>query len=116
MTLEEYWSEIVADIGNIETHGDAIAAISEKIKTEDNDIEALTEERDALVAERDELKGKYDAAVAEIKSRWTDLSHGGSSTKVTEFGAKNAPDPETETATSINDLDMSQIIMSGKGE
>lgn len=112
MTLEEYWSEIVADIGNIETHGDAIAAISEKIKTEDTDIGALISERDALVAERDELKRKYDAAVAEIKSRWTDLSHGGSITKVTEFGAKNAPDPEE---TSINDLDMSQI-MSGKGE
>lgn len=114
MTLEEYWSEIVTDIGNIETHGDAIAAISEKIKTEDTDIEALITERDALVAERDELKGKYDAAVAEIKKRWTDLSHGGSITKVTEFGTENAPEPET--ATSINDLDMSQLIMSGKGE
>ena len=113
MTLEEYWSEIVADIGNIETHGDAIAAISEKIKTEDTDIGALMSERDALVAERDELKGKYDSAVAEIKSRWSDLSHGGSITKVTEFGAKAEPEP---TATSINDLDMSQLIMSGKGE
>jgi hypothetical protein len=112
MTLEEYWSEIVADIGNIETHGDAIAAISEKIKTEDTDIEALMSERDALVAERDELKEKYDAAVAEIKSRWSDLSHGGSITKVTEFGG-HAPE---ETATSINDLDMSQLILSGKGE
>lgn len=107
MTLEEYWAEIVADIGNIETHGDAIAAISEKIKTEDTDIGALT-------AERDELKGKYDAAVAEIKSRWSDLSHGGSITKVTEFGG-NVPEPE-KTATSINDLDMSQLILSGKGE
>lgn len=112
MTLEEYWSEIVADIGNIETHGDAIAAISEKIKTEDTDIGALMSERDALAAERDELKGKYDSAVAEIKSRWSDLSHGGSITKVTEFGG-NAPE---ETATSINDLDMSQLILSGKGE
>lgn len=112
MTLEEYWAEIVADIGNIETHGDAIAAISEKIKTEDTDIGALMSERDALVAERDELKGKYDSAVAEIKSRWSDLSHGGSITKVTEFGG-NAPE---ETATSINDLDMSQLILSGKGE
>ena len=114
MTLEEYWSEIVADIGNIETHGDAIAVISEKIKTEDTDIGALMSERDALVAERDELREKYDSAVAEIKSRWSDLSHGGSITKVTEFGVKNVPEPET--ATSINDLDMSQIIMSGKGE
>lgn len=113
MTLEEYWSEIVADIGNIETHGDAIAAISEKIKT-DTDFGALMSERDALVAERDELKGKYDSAVAEIKSRWSDLSHGGSITKVTEFGG-NAPESE-ETATSINDLDMSQLILSGKGE
>lgn len=112
MTLEEYWTEILADIGNIETHGDAIAAISEKIKTEDTDIGALMSERDALVAERDELKGKYDAAVAEIKSRWSDLSHGGSITKVTEFGG-NAPE---ETATSINDLDLSQLIFSGKGE
>ena len=106
MTLEEYWAEIVADIGNIETHGDAIAAISEKIKTEDTDI-------GALMSERHELKGKYDAAVAEIKSRWSDLSHGGSITKVTEFGGKV---PEEETATSINDLDMSQLILSGKGE
>lgn len=112
MTLEEYWSEIVADIGNIETHGDAIAAISEKIKTEDTDMEALISERDALSAERDELKGKYDAAIAEIKSRWSDLSHGGSITKVTEFGG-NVPE---EIATSINDLDMSQLILSGKGE
>lgn len=107
MTLEEYWTEIVADIGNIETHGDAIAAISEKIKTEDTDIGALT-------AERDELKEKYDSAVAEIKSRWSDLSHGGSITKVTEFGGKKSPDEET--ATSINDLDLSQLILSGKGE
>lgn len=107
MTLEEYWTEIVADIGNIETHGDAIAAISEKIKTEDTDI-------GALMSERDELKEKYDAAVAEIKSRWSDLSHGGSITKVTEFGGK-VPEAE-DTATSINDLDMSQLIMSGKGE
>lgn len=114
MTLEEYWSEIVADIGNIETHGDAIAAISKKIKTEDTDIDALMSERDALVAERDELQGKYDSAVAEIKSRWSDLSHGGSITKVTEFSG-NAPDQD-ETAISINDLDMSQLIMSGKGE
>lgn len=114
MTLEEYWAEIVSDIGNIESHGDAIAAISEKIKTEDTDIDALMAERDALVAERDELKGKYDAAVAEIKRRWSDLSHGGSITKVTEFGG-NAPEPEY-TAPSINDLDMSQLIMSGKGE
>lgn len=114
MTLEEYWTEIVADIGNIETHGDAIAAISKKIQTEDNDIGALLSERDSLVAERDELRGKYESAVAEIKSRWSDLSHGGSITKVTEFGG-NAPDPEG-TATSINDLDLSQLIMSGKGE
>lgn len=114
MTLEEYWTEIVADIGNIETHGDAIAAISEKLKSEDTDIEALRSERDALVAERDELKGKYDASVAEIKSRWSDLSHGGSITKVTEFGG-NAPEQE-ETATSIHDLDLSQLILSGKGE
>lgn len=114
MTLEEYWTEIVADIGNIETHGDAIAAISERIKTEDTDIEALMSERDALVAERDELKGKYDSAVAEIKSRWSDLSHGGSITKVTEFVVQTSPDEET--ATSINDLDMSQLILSGKGE
>lgn len=113
MTLEEYWAEIVADIGNIESHGDAIAAISEKIKTEDTDIGDLMSERDALVAERDELKGKYESAVAEIKNRWADLSHGGSVTKVTEFTAK----PETvETATNINDLDMSQLILSGKGE
>lgn len=113
MALEEYWTEIVADIGNIETHGDAIAAISEKIKTEDTDIEALMSERDALVAERDDLRGKYDSAIAEIKSRWADISHGGSITKVTEFG-KKVPESE-EIATSINDLDMSQI-MSGKGE
>lgn len=114
MTLEEYWSEIVADIGNIETHGDAIAAISEKIKTEDTDIGALMSERDALVAERDELRGKYDNAVAEIKSRWSDLSHGGSITKVTEFGVPDAG--EEKVATSVDDLDWSQITMSGKGE
>lgn len=114
MTIEEYWAEIVADIGNIETHGDAISAISEKIKAENPDIGALMSERDALVAERDELKGKYDSAVAEIKSRWSDLSHGGSITKVTEFGG-HAPEQE-ETATSIHDLDMSQLILSGKGE
>lgn len=113
MTLEEYWTEIVADIGNIETHGDAIAAISEKIKTEDTDIGALMSERDALVAERDELRGKYDNAVAEIKSRWSDLSHGGSITKITEFGK---PDGTEEVATSVDDLDWSQLAMSGKGE
>lgn len=113
MALEEYWAEIVADIGNIENHGDAIAAISEKIKTDDTDIGELMSERDALVAERDELRGKYEAAVAEIKSRWSDLSHGGSITKVTDFTAK----PETvATATAVNDLDMSQLILSGKGE
>lgn len=114
MTLEEYWTEIVADIGNIETHGDAIAAISEKIKTEDTDIGALMSERDTLIAERDELKEKYDSAVAEIKSRWSDLSHGGSITKVTEFGG-NTQKPE-ENAISIHDLDMSQLSVSGKGE
>lgn len=113
MSLEEYWTEIVADIGNIETHGDAIAAISEKIKTEDTGIEALMSERDALVAERDELRGKYDSAIAEIKSRWADSSHGGSITKVTEFGKKVSE--SEDIATSIKDLDMSQI-MSGKGE
>lgn len=113
MTLEEYWTEIVADIGNIETHGDAIAAISEKIKTDDTDIGALMSERDALVAERDELRGKYDNAVAEIKSRWSDLSHGGSITKVTEFGK---PDTGEKVATSVDDLDLSQLVMSGKGE
>lgn len=113
MTLEEYWTEIVADIGNIETHGDAIAAISKQIKTEDADIGALMSERDALVKERDELRGKYDNAVAEIKSRWSDLSHGGSITKVTEFGQ---PDKEEKTATSVDDLDWSQLTMSGKGE
>ncbi len=114
MTLEEYWTEIVADIGNIETHGDAIAAISEKIKTEDTDIGALMSERDALVAERDELRGKYDNAVAEIKSRWSDLSHGGSITKVTEFGKPDTG--EEKVATSVDDLDLSQLVMSGKGE
>lgn len=113
MTLEEYWAEIVADIGNIETHGDAIAAISEKIKTEDTDIGALMSERDALVAERDELRGKYDNAVAEIKNRWSDLSHGGSITKVTEFGKT---DTAEKVATSVDDLDWSQLTMSGKGE
>lgn len=113
MTLEEYWTEIVADIGNIETHGDAIAAISEKIKTEDTDIGKLMSERDAAVAERDELRGKYDNAVAEIKSRWSNLSHGGSITKVTEFGK---PDGTEEFATSVDDLDLSQLTMSGKGE
>lgn len=114
MTLEEYWAEIVADIGNIETHGDAISAISEKIKTEDTDIDALMSERNELIAERDELTRKYDSAVAEIKRRWSDLSHGGSITKVTEF-VGDAPDSD-ETAISINDLDMSQLILSGKGE
>lgn len=113
MTLEEYWSEIVADIGNIETHGDAIAAISKKIKTEDTDIGALMSERDALVAERDELREKYDNAVSEIRKRWSDLSHGGSITKVTEFGK---PDTAEEVATSVDDLEWSQLTMSGKGE
>lgn len=113
MTLEEYWAEIVADISNIESHGDAIAAISNRISAEDVDVEALTAERDALITERDDLRTRYDAAVSEIRSRWSDLSHGGSVTKVTEFTAK----PETvETATNINDLDMSQMILSGKGE
>ena len=71
-------------------------------------------ERDALVAERDELRGKYDAAVAEIKSRWSDLSHGGSITKVTEFGKMDAN--EEKVATRVEDLDLSQLMMSGKGE
>lgn len=115
MTLEEYWAEIVADIGNIETHGDAIAAISDKIKTDDTDIGALMSERDAFAAERDELKEKYEHAVDEIRSRWSDLSHGGSITKVTDF---SKPDGTStlDTPTSVDDLDMSQLIMSGKGE
>lgn len=113
MTLEEYWAEIVADIGNIEQHGDAIAAISDRINMDVTDIDAITAERDALAAERDDLRSRYDAAVTEIRNRWSDLSHGGSITKVTEFTAK--PEVE-ETATGVNDLDMSQLILSGKGE
>lgn len=114
MTLEEYWAEIVTDIGNIEAHGDAIDVISKKIKTEDTDIGALMSERDALASELDELRGKYDNAVSEIKKRWSDLSHGGSITKVTEFGK---PDTDEEkVATSVDDLDLSQLVMSGKGE
>ena len=74
MTAREAFEELVGIIPDVETHGDAIAALNDAIGTGEQSITDLTSERDQLIAERDDFKSRYENAAAEIRRRWTDRS------------------------------------------
>lgn len=109
--LQKYWDELLESISDVETHGDAIQFVRDALLTS-GDVASLTAERDSIAAERDsiaaerdEYKAKFEAAQNEIRSRWKDLTNGGSITVETNFTAPKAG----ETAATIADLDFSEM-------
>lgn len=105
-TLQKYWDELLESISDVETHGDAIQFVRDGLMTT-GDVASLTAERDSIAAERDEYKAKFEAAQNEIRSRWKDLTNGGSITVETNFTAPKAE----ETAATIADLDFSEMSL-----
>ena len=67
-----------------------------------------------MVGEGEEVGGKYDWGVGEMKRGWSDVWEGGSMRKVREFGGKGGK--EEERGRSMNDVDMCEVMMRGKGE
>ena len=121
-TLQKYWEEIISAISNIDTHGEAIEYLKGQILAANSDIGALMSERDglvaerdALIAERDDYKTRLENAQAEIKSRWTDLTNGGSITVHTDF-TKPGRTPEVEEPATIQDLNFDELMMDGGTE
>lgn len=111
MTAREAFEELVGIIPDVETHGDAIAALNEAIGTDNQTIGDLMSERDQLVAERDDYRTRYENAAAEIRKRWTDRSTGTTITKTSDFTGK---EPETEPANvRIEDFDMASMFNGG---
>ena len=118
-TLQNYWEEIIGAISDIDTHGEAIEYLREQILEANSDIGAimserdeLVRERDALIAERDDYKTRLENAQAEIRSRWTDLTNGGSITVHTDFTKPGgAPEPAT-----IQNLNYDELMMDGGTE
>lgn len=115
--LQKYWEEIVSSISDIEQHGDAISYIHDLILSDGGELSTLresnrtlTEERDNLTTERDELKGALERAQNEIRSRWTDLTNGGSVTVSTDFTKGE------NKVSSVDDLDFSEMSMNGGTE
>lgn len=122
--LQKYWEEIVNSISDIEQHGDAISYIHDLILSDGGELSTLREsnktlteerdglaaERDGLAAERDTLKGALEQAQNEIRSRWTDLTNGGSVTVITNFTKGESK------VSSVNDLDFSEMSMNGGTE
>lgn len=121
-TLQNYWEEIIAAISDIDTHGEAIEYLRSQILTANSDIGAimserdqLVAERDALIAERDDYRTRLENAQAEIKSRWTDLTNGGSITVHTDF-TKTGGAPEVEEPATIQNLNFDELTMDGGTE
>lgn len=115
--LQKYWEEIVSSISDIEQHGDAISYIHDLILSDGGELstlrestKTLTEERDGLATERDALKAALEHAQNEIRSRWTDLTNGGSVTVTTNFTKGESK------VSSVNDLDFSEMSMNGGTE
>lgn len=115
--LQKYWEEIVGSISDIEQHGDAISYVRDLIFSDGGELSTLresnrtlTEERDALTVERDELRSSLEQAQNEIRSRWTDLTNGGSVTVNTDFTKGESK------VQSVNDLDFSEMSMNGGTE
>ena len=104
--LQKYWDELLESISDVETHGDAIQFVRDALLTTD-DVASLTADRDSIAAERDEYKAKFEAAQNEIRSRWKDLTNGGSITVETNFTAPKAEG----TAATIADLDFSEMSL-----
>lgn len=104
--LQKYWDELLESIRDVETHGDAIQFVRDALLTS-GDVASLTAERDSIAAERDEYKAKFEAAQNEIRSRWKDLTNGGSITVETNF-----TEPKAEgTVATIADLDFSEMSL-----
>ena len=102
--LQKYWDELLESISDVETHGDAIQFVRDALLTT-GDVASLTAERDSIAAERDDYKAKFESAQNEIRTRWKDLTNGGSITVETNFTAPKAD----ETTATIEDLDFSEM-------
>lgn len=121
-TLRNYWEEIIGAISDIDRHGEAIEYLRNQILTANSDIGAimserddLVEERDSLIAERDDYRTRLESAQAEIRSRWTDLTNGGSITVNTDF-TKTGGAPEVAEPVTIQNLNFDELMMNGGTE
>ena len=121
-TLQNYWEEIIGAISDIDTHGEAIEYLRTQILAANSDIGALmserddlVKERDALIAERDDYKTRLENAQAEIRSRWTDLTNGGSIMVRTDF-TKTGGTPEVPEPATIQNLNFDELMMDGGTE
>lgn len=114
MTAREAFEELVGIVPDVETHGDAIAALNEAIGTDNQSIGDLMSERDQLVAERDDYKTRYENAAAEIRRRWTDKSTDTTITKTSDFTTKDPDD--TPEKVRIEDFDMEKNFFNGGTE
>ena len=75
----------------------------------------LVKERDSLIAERDDYKTRLENAQAEIRSRWTDLTNGGSISVRTDF-TKPDRTPGVEEPATIQSLNFDELMMDGGTE
>lgn len=121
-TLQNYWEEIIGSISDIDTHGEAIEYLRNQILTANSDIGAimserdeLVKERDSLIAERDDYRTRLESAQAEIRSRWKDLTNGGSITVNTDFTKTGTP-PAVEEPATLQNLDYTELMMNGGTE
>lgn len=121
-TLQNYWEEVIGAISDIDTHGEAIEYLKSQILAANSDIGALMSERDelvgerdALIAERDDYRTRLENAQAEIRSRWTDLTNGGSITVHTDFTKPGVAQKVEEPAT-IQSLNFDELMMDGGTE
>lgn len=121
-TSQNYWEEIIGAISDIDTHGEAIEYLKNQILAANSDIGALMSERDelagerdALIAERDDYRTRLENAQAEIRSRWTDLTNGGSITVNTDF-TRPGRAPKVEEPATIQNLNFGELMMDGGTE
>ena len=121
-TLQKYWVEIISAISDIDTHGEALEYLRGQILAANSDIgalmserDALAQERDALIAERDDYRTRLENAQAEIRSRWTDLTNGGSVTVRTDF-TKPGGAPAVEEPATLQNLKYDELMMDGGTE
>jgi len=113
MTAREAFEELIGIIPDVETHGDAIAALNDAIGADDQSIADLTSERDQLIAERDDFRNRYENAAAEIRRRWTDRSTDTTITKTSDF---TGPAPEEVENVRIEDFDIEKNFFNGGTE
>lgn len=96
--MQGYWDSIVDAVDPVQ-YGDALEAIK-GVLTKPNDTDALTAEVERLRADNDTLRN-------EIRTRWKNLTEGGSNETVTNY-TEPSGNGSGEESTPL-DLDLSEL-------